>query len=251
VVALTRGRALLALAGVLTLAACSTPTAGTSQQPRSLPSVTPQAVPALWSVHADSAQGYALAFPDAWDFVFRDSRTLDADLKTVRNQSPEMGKYFSDGFAKNDQLRLIAADPRSLQAGFAVNVNVMVGDLGSASAAPTLDELTAAKLKLLGQQQDVGKPVKRSAVKLAGLPAARLDYTLSAGGLSVEVRSFVATFERGGRRYVAVLTMGEPAGGTSTTFDDLARGFLLFSPGKPPALPSPSAIPDSQSTNSG
>lgn len=241
-VAVIAGRALLALAGVGFLAGCGTPTVAISK-PSPRPSVAPQAVPALWSVHADSAQGYALAFPDAWDFVFRDSKTLDADLKAVRSQSPELGKYFSDGFAKNDQLRLIAADPRSLQAGFAVNVNVMVGDLGSAPSAPTLDELTKAKLKVLTKQQDVGQPVKRTNAGLAGLPAARLDYTLSAGGNSIEVRSYVTTIDRDGRRFVALLTMGEPVGGTSTTFDDLARGFLVFAPGKPPALPSPSATP--------
>lgn len=223
------------------LGACSTKATTTTHPQPSQPSPSPTALPDLWNVHTDARQGFSVAVPEAWQVVLRDSPSFNADVQAVSGQSPELGQYFTDSFSKHDQLRLLAADPRSLEAGFATNVNVIISDVGASANAPGLDDLTRAKVKLLNATSDLGKSLQQHRDHLSALDAVRLDYTLTAGGHSVQVRSLLATVERAGRRYLVELTMGALPASVDTLFAAEQRLFRLFTPAKGSASPSPSA----------
>lgn len=229
------------------LSACSSTAATGPVRPSPSPASTP--LPDMWGTYADRRQGFSVAVPTAWDVVARDSPTFAADIKTVSDQSTDLGRYFTDSFAKNDQLRLLAADPRTLQQGFAANVNVMISDLGADATAPTLDDVVRAKVKRLSTAAEVGKPLLRRSDRLSGLDAVRLDYTLNANGTPVQVRSLVAEWERSGRRFLVELTMGAPASDADTLFTAEQRLFTLFAPGRP--APSPRLAPTPSASSSG
>jgi hypothetical protein len=197
----------------------------------------------MWSAHGDARQGFSVAVPEAWEVVTRDSPSFDADVQAVSGRSPELGTYFTDSFSKHDQLRLLAADPRSLQAGFATNINVMISDLGATATAPTLDDVTRAKVKRLSATPNVGKPLQQHRDHLSALDAVRLDYTITAGGNAIQVRSVLATVERGSRRYLVELTMGAAPANADTVFTAEQRLFRLFTPAKVAPPPSPSVLP--------
>ena len=187
-----------------------------------------------WRLHADNGQGYLVAFPDAWAFVFRDSTTLDADLKAVDSQSPELATYFRSSMAGVEQLRLVAADPRSLVNGFATNVNVMSSDVGNAASAPSLDALAAAKVKHLATDRTVAGPVKQAPGSIAGHPAVVIDYGVLAGARTARVRSYLLVVARGSERFLYEVTMGALPDAADATFVPLAASFAVFPPGHPP-----------------
>lgn len=226
---------------VVMLNACSS-TAGTAPV-RPSPSAASTPLPAMWGTYADQRQGYSVALPTSWDVVTRDSPTFAANIKTISDQSTDLGTYFTDSFAKNDQLRLLAADPRTLPQGFAANVNVMISDLGADATAPTLDDVVKAKVKRLSAAAEVGKPLLRHNDRLSGLGAVRLDYTLTVNRTSVRVRSLVVEIERKGRQLLVELTMGAPASGAESLFTAEQRLFTLFTPGGPAPSPRPAATP--------
>lgn len=217
--------------------ACST--TATSHAPAYLPSPSPTVLPDLWSLHADAGQGFSVAVPEAWEVVVRDSPSFNTDLQAVSEQSPELGQFFTDSFSKHDQLRLLAADPRSLDAGFATNINVIISDLGASASAPGLDDLARAKAKRLSSTADLGKSLQQHRDHLSAVDAVRLDYTITAGGQAVRVRSLLTAVERGGRRYLVELTMGAPPTSADTLFTAEQRLFRLSAPAK--VAPSPSA----------
>jgi hypothetical protein len=222
----------------LLLCGCSGSSGTTAVAPAPSAPATP--LPDMWRSIPDKKAGFSVALPTSWDVVTRDSPTFDADLKAVGDQGPELAKYFTDAFGKNDQLRLLGADPRTLPQGFAANINVMTSDLGTTADAPTLDDVAKAKAKSLAAAAGVQKPVLRQADKMSGLGAVRFDYTLTANGTAVQVRSLVATVERGGRRFLVELTMGAPAAGAPSLFAAEQALFTLFDPSRPSPSPSPS-----------
>ena len=196
-------------------------------------------VPAGWVVHTDNTQGFAVAIPDSWDFVIRDSATYDADLQTVSQDSADLAAYFKLSFGADTQVRFLGGDPHDLGGGFATNVQVIASDLGPTTTAPGLRELADAKTRLLAKQATLVQPVTRAAAVLAGQPAQRLDYVLTSTG-SPAVRSYLATVQRGGRSYEYELTMGALPAAAATTFDTIAQLFTVFAPGGVAATPSPS-----------
>ncbi len=236
--------AVLAIA-LMAAAACAGPAAKTGT-PVSPAARTSASLPTGWSSHSDTGQGFAIAYPDAWDASFRDSATLDADLKTVAAHSPELGSYFADAFKKDDQLRLLAADSRTLAQGFAANVNVMISDLGDARSAPSLGDVAGAKARHLGAQPGVGKTLVRTRSRLADNDAVRFDYPLSSAGATAQVRSVITEVDHGGRRLLVELTMGAPSAVAGFAFDDMVGNFRLFTAAHPPPVapsPSPSTSP--------
>jgi hypothetical protein len=233
---------------VLALGACST--TATSSPQAALPSPSPTAPPDMWSVHRDARQGFSVATPDAWELVTRDSPSFDADIRTVSAHSPELGQYFADSFVKHDQLRLLAADPATLQQGFATNINVMISDLGVTAGAPSLQDATRAKVKRLGAAPDLGRVLQQHRDRLSAMDAVRLDYVITAGAGAVQVRSLLATVERGGRRYLVELTMGAARADAEIVFPAEQRLFRLFAPAT--VSPSRSVLPTpAPSANSG
>ncbi|HEV1997109.1 MAG TPA: hypothetical protein VGR61_03135 [Candidatus Dormibacteraeota bacterium] len=234
---MSRRPAVLCCALVL-LAGCSSK-AATTPLPSPSASLAATPIPAAYTLRSDAAQGYSLAIPDAWDYVLRDSPSFDADLQTVSQHSPELAAYFQQSFASDGQVRMLGADSRSLATGFAANVQVMVSDLGPVASAPSLKDLGAAKLKLLGKQTTVAQPVKRTDGHLSGQAAERLDYALTGATSNPVVRSFLAVVERDGRSYEYELTMGALPDAAGTTFENLGRLFTLFTPAA--GTPRPSA----------
>ncbi|MFN2465977.1 MAG: hypothetical protein ABR598_06900 [Candidatus Dormibacteria bacterium] len=226
---MTRVRRLALLGLLAALPGCAA-TTGHHPPAASSPTASAAALPAEWSLHEDAPQGFSLALPDAWDVATRDSPTLDADLQALRARRPELARYFTDGFTINDQLRMIAADSRSLNAGYAVNAHVNAGDLGSTAAAPSLDEVVKARLTRLARQREVTQPVHRTSTHLAGQTAAQLEYTLATPTAKVTVRSYLITVDRAGRRRLYELTIGQPADAGRGALDDIARLFALFPP---------------------
>jgi hypothetical protein len=260
---------LLLAAAPLVLAGCAvgagdnelSPSPGAS--PSASASVSPGGRPAGWVVRSDPAQGFSVAIPDAWDFVVRDSPTYTADLDAVSQHSTDLATYFKQSLAADAQVRLMAADSRSLATGFAANLQVMVSDLGPSGTAPGLSDLADAKVKLLSRQSG---PVKRTSDRLSGEPAVRLDYSLGrpppspapSGGATAgagsnpgptpsaspspgtvpAIRSYLAVVRVGGRALEYELTMGALPGAAGTTFQVLGQNFKVF----PPVAPSPSPI---------
>lgn len=239
---MSRRRAAAVLVTLVALAGCGT--SATVPTPGVTPSVSASPLPALWSVHGDAAQGFSVAVPDAWDFVFRDSRTLDADLKVVEQHSPELATYFRQSLAAHEQLRFLAADSRSLPSGFATNVQVMTADLGPAGIAPSLKDLTDAKVRALRLQASVTQPVARVADQLGGRPALRLDYTLATpaaaatgagAGATADagagapgtalVRSYLMEVLRGPDQFEVELTIGARPETAATTFQLVSEHF--------------------------
>lgn len=222
-----RAAAILATALALGAAGCSaTPPAAARATPAALPSALP--LPATWTTHADRAQGFAVATPDAWDVAVRDSPTLPADLDAVGKNSPELAAFFKKALDSNPDLSLVAADPRSVAQGFAANANVMTANLGAVAGAPALADVVEAKLTRLRTEAAVSQPVRHSNARLAGQPAVRLDYTLKAGDQDIVVRSYLLVVDRGGQRRRLELTMGAPGEqGTAGTFDSIALSFSV------------------------
>ena len=202
----------------------------TAQQPplaSPSPAVSAAPLPDMWTVHADPSEHFSVATPEAWDFLLRDSPSFVADLEAVGKHSPELQAYFKKAMETNAELRLVAADGRSLAGGFAANVNVMRSDLGAVSRAPTLGELATAKVTRLGNEAAVMLPVKRADVRVAGRPAVRIDYQLKAGDHTVSVRSYLLVMEHGGQRAMLELTMGAAADQAAATFDGIASSLTL------------------------
>ena len=228
---------------VVVLAACSssTPSPVPGPSPGPSPSPAATAAPEGWTLRRDGLQGYSLAIPDAWDFVIRDSPTFDADLQAVNQHSLELSAYFRQSLTSDAQVQFIAADSRSLQAGFAANVHVMTSDLGRVGSAASLTALVDAKVKLLSAQASVVQPVQRAPDHLSGQPAVRLEYSLAGTANSPLVRSYLVVLQRGGRDYEYELTMGALPGAATTTFATLSQFFRLF----PPAHETPPAPPRS------
>ena len=220
---------LLAATVAAGVAGCSSPVATPTPTRSQTPSPSPSAVPlpAMWTVHTDQGESFSIATPDAWDYVIRDSSSFASDLDAVGKHSPELQTYFKKSIDANSELRLIAADPRSLTGGFAANVNVMRSDLGALARAPTLAELGAAKLTRLRNEGAVQLPVQHTDDTLAGRAAVRFDYALKAADQTVTVRSYVIVFDRGGRRTMLELTMGAPGDQATGIFDTAARSFKL------------------------
>ena len=225
-----RPRPTVFCSALLLLAACSSTTA-TNPVPR--PSASPSAIalPVGWTLRSDRPQGYSLAIPDGWDHVVRDSPSYPADLRAVSLHSPELAGYFKQSLSADAQVQFIAADSSSLLTGFAANVHVMTGDLGPLESAARLKDLADAKVKLLSGQASVIRPVKRTADRLSGLPAVRLDYWL-AGSVSPMVRSYLVVAERSGRVYEYELTMGALPDAAATAFATLGQFFTLFPPAR-------------------
>ena len=229
---------------LLGFAACSASPQATTPLPGPGASGLATPLPPAYTLRTDGAQGFSLGVPDAWDYVVRDSATFEADLRTVAQHSPELAAYFRQSFTSDAQVRLLAADSRSVATGFTANVQVMASDLGPAASAPSLTELADAKVRRLTQETTVTHPVKRTADHLSGLPAVRIEYTLAGAANNPVIRSYLVVVVRGGRRYEYELTMGALGEAAGTTFENLGRLFTLFTPTTAsattrPAAPSP------------
>ena len=253
-------------AAALTLlsAGCSlsqTPTAKSSPTPPPAASLlaTPVPSPSLdpgWSLHADAGQGFAVGFPDTWQFLVRDSPTYDADLKTINTSSSDLGKYFGDGF-KNGQangLKLIAAEPRSVASGFITNLSLFKTDLGPRDTAPSLDAVATSKLNLLTKNQSVTGDITRQTVQVPAGSTERLQYAMKPSDKTVNVSTFLGTFDADGHRFLYQMVIGTNVQDFAGLFDRVAKSFrLLFataasasaapSPTPSPAVTSPSPPP--------
>jgi hypothetical protein len=180
----------------------------------------------MWSSHGDAAHGFRVGIPDSWDVIVRDSPSFGADMDGVSRHSPELQGFFQRAMASNSELRLLAADSRSIAQGFAANVNVMSSDLGPSAGAPTLGELAQAKLIRLRKETAIpAGSVKGVDARLSGHPAARFDYALRAGDQDIAVRSYLLVFDLRGRRTRLELTMAAP--GDPGNFDTIARSFAV------------------------
>jgi hypothetical protein len=201
---------------------------------------TPVPSPTLdagWSSHADAAQGYAIAFPDTWSFVFRDSPTFDADIKTISTSAADLGKYFSDAFSKGQAggVRLIAAEPRSLQSGFVTNMSVLKTDLGDPASAPDVDAVAASKRALISKNQTLQGDVKEERTQLPAGTAELISYSIKPADADVAVSTYLMTADFPGRRVLYEVIIGTNVKDSASLFDRIARSFRLL-----PAAPGPS-----------
>jgi hypothetical protein len=194
-----------------------------------------------WSLHPDTAEGFAIAFPDTWDSLFKDSATYESDLKTIGGKNADLGKYFGEGFKNGaaSGLKLIAAEPRSVQSGFITNLSVFKTDLGAIDKAPDLDGISASKQTLISRSQGVTGDIKHRRVNIPAGSAERIEYSMKPNDKSVAVVSFLATVDAGGHRFLYEILVGTTVQDYASLFDRIANSFrLVDSQGVPSAAPS-------------
>jgi hypothetical protein len=193
------------------------------------------------ALHADPVSGFALAVPDAWDAVVRGAPGFATEIEVVGRHSPELKAYFQKSLAGDPELRLIAADSRSLAGGFATNANVSASDLGAPARAPGLQDLAAAKLRRLQAESAVVMPLSRHDDRLGGRAAMRFDYSLKVGDAVVNVRTYLVIVERTGRRQLLALTMGASPDQAAATFAGIAGSFRVTAQQSAPGGSTPGA----------
>ncbi len=236
---------------MLLLLGCSSSShTATKATPRPSSSATPSGgLDAGWILHADSAGGYAVAFPDAWVQAMSDSPTLIDDLAAIAAQQADLGGFFSPSFAssKTTGLALLAADPRTVPSGFTSNASVLRSDLGPAARAPDLEAITQGKLAALNKDSTITGTIDRRHVRLGGQDASRIAYVFKSGGKSVEVASYLLVVDLGKSRLEYELTIGSAIPDYALLFDKVAASFVLGSvktrPGTPTAAPAPAPSP--------
>jgi hypothetical protein len=202
---------------------------------------------AAWTLHSDATESFAIAFPDTWNFVFRDSPTYDADLKAVNNA--DLIKFFGDGFrtGQGNGLKLIAAEPRSAQSGFVTNLSVFHTDLGPAESAPSLDSIASSKLNLFAKQQTITGDVKRQQLQVPAGSMEQLQYATKPNDKTVNVSTYLGTTEAGSHRFLFEIVIGTNVQDFAGLFDRIIKTFrLLPAASSPPpgtASPAPAASP--------
>jgi hypothetical protein len=235
---------LVLVSWILLLSGCQSsvlPRIGASPKPESASLTdTPGSPPTLdagWTLHGDNAQGYAIAFPDTWDFVYRDSPTYDADVAAVIAAGAELGKFFTDGFKTGQPggIALIAAEPRSAQSGFVTNLSVFKMDLGPAAGAPPLDSIVKAKTDVVTKAGNTSE-IRTQQVNLPAGSARQVLYTAKSDKYTAVVGYYLATVDRGGHRYLVEIVIGSTVSDATTLFGKIAKSFRLITP-----APSPSA----------
>lgn len=227
-------------AGTLALfaAGCSvSQSSAPKPSPSSAPAVslvsTPVPSPSLdpgWSLHADAGEGFAIGFPDTWQFLVKDSPTYDADLKTINTSSSDLGKYFGDGFknAQGNGLKLIAAEPRSVQSGFVTNLSVFKTDLGASDQAPSLDGIATSKRNLIAKNPALTGDIKRQVVQLPAGSAEQLQYSIKPADKTATISLYLATYEAAGHRFLFEVIIGTNVSDYAGLFDRIAQSFRLL-----------------------
>jgi hypothetical protein len=252
------GVALLVLAAGCSLpqapAGSSTPSSGPAVSLLLTPVPSPDLDPA-WTLHADDGEGYAIAFPDTWNFVFRDSRTFDADVKALNNA--DLIKFFGDGF-KNGQaggLKLIAAEPRSIQSGFVTSLSVFKTDLGPSDTAPGLAGIAASKQNLFTRTDGLVGEVKRQQVKVPAGTLEQLQYSIKPSDRVATISSYLGTLEAGGHRFLYEVLVGTNVQDPAGLFDRVIKTFRILGVGSagasPTPVPSPRATPSTAAASPG
>jgi hypothetical protein len=206
------------------------------------PVASPQ-LDAAWTLHSDAAESFAIAFPDTWNFVFRDSPSYDADLKAVNNA--DLIKFFGEGFraGQSNGLKLIAAEPRSAQSGFVTNLSVFRTDLGPSTTAPSLDSIASSKLNLFSKQQGLIGEVKRQQVRVPAGTFEQLQYSTKPNDKTVNISTYLGTTEAADHRYLIEVIVGTNVQDSAGLFDRIVKTFRLISPPAPTPLASPSVSP--------
>lgn len=202
---------------------------------------TPVPSPALdagWNLHADAIEGYAIAFPDTWNFVFRDSPTFDNDIKAISASASDLGKYFGDAFTKGQAggVRLIAAEPRSVQSGFVTNMSVLKTDLGDPKNAPDVEAVAASKRALITKNQTLQGDIKVERVELPAGTGELISYSIKPSDANVAVSTYLVTADFPGRRVLYEVIIGTNLKDSAALFDRLAKSFRLLraAPGPTP-----------------
>ncbi len=230
------------------------PTSTSTSQPSSLPAVSlvtsPVPSPQLesaWTLHQDTAEGYAIGFPDTWNFLLKDSPSYDADLKGVNNA--DLIKFFGEGFknAQGSGLKLMAAEPRSAQSGFVTNLSVFKSDLGPSESAPTLDVIASSKQNLFAKSQAVTGEVKRQQAQVPAGAVEQLQYTMKPNDKTVTVSSYLGTTEANGHRFLFEILVGTNVQDPAGLFDRIIKTFRLV----PPPGPTPSPAVSVQASPTG
>jgi hypothetical protein len=236
-----RQSAALGLALIVLLLGCTSCAASTKATPGPSGSASPKVgLDAGWTMHADNAGGFAVAFPGSWVEAMRDSPTLADDLATINVQQPDLGRFFISALdsSKTTGLVLLAADPSALASGFTTNAAVFRVDLGTPDRAPDLDAITRAKVAALGKDSTITGAIDHRHVRMRGQDASRIAYVFKSGSQSVEVASYLLLVDRGKSRLEYELTIGSAMADYAQLFAKIAASFAL-SPAKTLPTPSP------------
>lgn len=179
-----------------------------------------------------------VAFPDTWDFVFRSSPTFGQDVVAISQLNSDLGTYVSDGFQKSGSaLKLIAAEPRSVQSGFVTNLDVFRTDLGADNQALDLDAISTAKEALISKDPGTSGDVKHQRVQVPAGTMEQIQYAMKPNDKPVAVSTYLGTVDIGGQRFLFEIISGSTVSDSASLFDRIARSFRV-SGASPQASPS-------------
>ena len=184
-------------------------------------------LPAGWTAHEVTADGFRLGLPPEWQKVAPGE--VDASLAALRQDNPELAEMIEGQVAGslNELVRFFAFDTRSptLAEEFATNINVVVEPLPS---GVDFEQYLEANLSQLRQVPTVTVNLEKDDLALPGGRAALINssFTLNspAGGEQIAVRQYL--FLRGGRGFI--LSMTTTPGHAATygpLWDQIAKTF--------------------------
>ncbi|MEX2554031.1 MAG: hypothetical protein WEB06_00170 [Actinomycetota bacterium] len=164
-------------------------------------------IPAGWTAHDISADGFRLGLPPGWQKVSHGE--VDASLEALRQDNPDLAEQIEGQVAGslNELVRFFAFDTRSptLAEEFATNVNVVVEPL---PAGVDFTQYLDANLSQLRQVPRVTVTVADDNIALPGGRAALIDsvFTLNSprGDRVIAVRQYL--FMKGNRGFVLSMT---------------------------------------------
>jgi hypothetical protein len=164
-------------------------------------------LPAGWTAHEVTADGFRLGLPPEWQKVAPGE--VDASLETLRKDNPELAEMVEGQVegSLNELVRFFAFDTRSptLAQEFATNINVVVEPLPSGI---DFAQYLEANLSQLRQVPTVTVSLDDDDLALPGGRAALISslFTLNSpsGGQEIAVRQYL--FLNGGRGFILSMT---------------------------------------------
>lgn len=208
-----------------------TPAAGAKATSTAAPASASTVDPS-WTVYEKPDIGFSVALPPSWKQIDMDPATLDASLKVVKEQNPEMAAAL-EGQARNlvlSGIKFFGFDlaPESTSAGFATNISVLKQ---SSPAAVALDVYVQANVGQLENLSNVTKPVNHRRARLAAGEAEELRYTMNvnaSAGQSMSLRLTQYLLVKGKDAYVITLTTTAEQGDKyAPTFEKIGQSFKL------------------------
>jgi hypothetical protein len=196
-----------------------------------LPAASPTpALVAGWTLFENLAEGFAVALPPTWEEIALDQKTLEASLKVIKEQNPQIAAMLEgqvyDLIAFGCKFFGLDLAPEATATGFATNVNILKQSLG---AEVSLDFYVQVNVGQLEKMANVVKPVSHRRVNLVAGEGEELQYRMNMAlptGETIAVSITQYAVIKGQDAYVVTLaTTADQAERYAPIFEKIGQSF--------------------------